>query len=68
MTIKIILKSGVIIPVKCEKFTINRNGFECVTGYEAEGITENKPIYVNWDDISAIVRVMSDETDGAFDA
>jgi hypothetical protein len=61
MTIKIILKSGRIIRVKCEECIISKNGFDQVVGYELKGVKENKPLYVNWGDISAIVRVLSDE-------
>ena len=43
MTVRVILKSGVEFSIKCDKFTLTRNGFQQVTGYNIEGITENKP-------------------------
>ena len=61
MTVRIILKSGAEFSVKCDKFTITRNGFEQVTGYDIKGITENKPVYLDWGQIAAVVRVFSDE-------
>ena len=54
MSMRVILKSGAEFTVKCDKFTLKRNGLEQVTGYNIGGITENKP---------AIVRVLSDEAD-----
>ena len=61
MSIRIILKSGVEFTVKCDKFTLNKNGFGQITGYDIEGITENKPVYLDFDEVAAIVRLYSDE-------
>jgi len=44
MTIRIILKSGAEFPVKCDEFTITKNGLQQFTGYNFKGITENKPL------------------------
>ena len=60
---KVILKSGAEFTVKCDKFTLERNGLEQVTGYNISGITENKPVYLDFDEVAAIVRVLSDEAD-----
>ena len=61
MSIRIILKSGAEFTVKCEEFTIMRNGFQQVTGYEIKGITENKPVYLDFEQIAACVRVFCGE-------
>lgn len=61
MSIRVILKSGTEFTVRCDKFTITRNGFQQVTGYDVEGITENKPIYLDFEQVAAVVRVFSDE-------
>lgn len=61
MTIRVILKSGVEFAIKCDKFTVTRNGFGQVTGYNVEGIVENKPVYVDFEEVAAVVRVYSDE-------
>ena len=61
MSIRIIRKSGVEFTVKCEKFTLKQNGFGQTTGYDIEGITEDKPVYLDFDEVAAIVRLYSDE-------
>ena len=61
MSIRIILKSGVEFTVKCDKFTLNQTGFGKTTGYDIEGITENKPVYLDFDEVAAIIRLYSDE-------
>lgn len=61
MTIRVILKSGAEFAIKCDKFTLERNGLEVVTGYNIKGITENKPVYLDFEQVAAIVRVYSDE-------
>ena len=59
MTIRIILKSGSEFAIKCDKFTITRNGFGEATGYNIEGITENKPVYLDFEQVAAVVRIYS---------
>lgn len=61
MSMRVILKSGAEFTVKCDKFTLERNGLEQVTGYNIGGITENKPVYLDFGEVAAIVRVLSDE-------
>lgn len=61
LSIRIMLESGTEFTIKCEKFTLKKNGLGEITGYEIEGISENKPIYLNFDKIAAIVRTVSDE-------
>ena len=61
MSIRIILKSGVEFTVKCDKFTLKQNGLGQKTGYDISGITENKPVYLDFDEVAAIVRLYSDE-------
>lgn len=57
MTVRVILKSGVEFSIKCDKFTLTRNGFQQVTGYNIEGIAENKPVYLDFEQVAAVVRV-----------
>ena len=47
--------------MKCEKFTLKQTGFGQTTGYDIEGITENKPVYLDFDEVAAIIRLYSDE-------
>lgn len=61
MTIRVILKSGSEFAIKCDKFTIQQNGFGQATGYNIEGITENKPVYLDFEQVAAVVRLYSDE-------
>ena len=56
MSIRVILNSGSEFTIKCDKFTLERNGFGQATGY-------NKPVYLNFDQVAAIVRVQSDEVE-----
>ena len=64
MTMRVILKSGSEFAINCYKFTITRNGFGQATGYNIEGITENKPVYLDFEQVAAVVRVYSDEKEG----
>lgn len=63
MSIRVILKSGVEFTIKCDGFTLNRNGLQQVTGYEVNGIAENKPVYLDFAQVAAVVRVLSDEVE-----
>lgn len=56
MTVRVILKSGVEFSIKCDKFMLTRNGFQQVTGYNNEGITENQPVYLDFEQVAAGVR------------
>lgn len=61
MTIRIILKSGVVFDVKCTEFKLTKNGDGNVVEYDIKGITENKPVYVDFEQVAAIVRPLSEE-------
>lgn len=67
MTIRVILKSGNEFNIKCDKFTIHRDGLGNMCGYEIDGIVENKPVYLEYEQVAAIVRVLSDEKEVAHD-
>lgn len=64
MTIRIILKNGSEFSVKCDEFTMKENALGVVTGYDIKGITENKPVYLDFGQVAAVVRTLSDETAG----
>ena len=61
MSIRVILKSGAEFVIKCTKFSLNRNALGGVTGYEVNGISENMPVFIDFDQVAAIVRIFSDE-------
>jgi len=67
MTVRVILKSGVEFSIKCDKFALTRNGFQQVTGYNIEGITENQPVYLDFEQVAAVVRVFSNEKEVTHD-
>lgn len=62
MTIRVILKNASEFQIKCDEFTLNKNGLGIVTGYDIKGITENKPLYLDFEQVAAIIRTLSDET------
>lgn len=68
MTVRVILKSGVEFSIKCDNFTLMRNGLQQVMGYNIEGITENKPVYLDFEQVAAVVRVLADEKPETDDA
>ncbi len=68
MTMRVILKSGVEFSIKCDKFTINRDGYGNVRGYDIGGIVENKPVYLDFEQVAAVVRVFADEKPETDDA
>ena len=39
------------------------DGLDQVTGYDIKGITENNPVYLDFEQVAAVVRVYSDEFD-----
>ena len=61
MSIRIILKNGVDFTIKCNSFTLKHNGLGTVSGYNITGISENKPLYLDFNDVSAVIRLISDE-------
>lgn len=63
MTIRIILKNGVEFSTQCTEFNLERDKLTGIlVGWSAAGITENKPVYIDMNQIAAVVRVLSDET------
>ena len=63
MSIRVILKCGAEFTIKCDKFTLNKNGLGEATSYDISGITENKPVYLDFGQVAAIIRIYSDEND-----
>lgn len=61
MSIRVIMKTGVEFTIKCEKFTIKQDVFGKVIGWEIEGISENKPVYIDFEEIAAVIRLQCDE-------
>ena len=61
MKIRIFLKGGADFTVKCGEFNMTKNGLGEFVGYNIKGIEENKPLYLDFSEVAAIVRVLSDE-------
>ena len=57
MSIKVIMKSGVEFTIKCEKFTTRQDIFGKLIGWEIEGISENKPVYIDFEEIAGVIRL-----------
>ena len=65
MTIVIVLKNGYELKTKCDDLETTRNNMTGrVTNLHYKDCTENKIIDLDFDDISLIYRVMSDEDNG----
>ena len=55
MTIRVILKSGAEFAIKCEEFTLKQNALGA-SGYNIKGISENKPIYLDFEQVAFIEK------------
>ncbi len=65
MKITTVFKNGYSLSVTCESFTINRDAFGQLTGYDIKGIKDHKPMYINFEDVICVYRDMeAEETDG----
>lgn len=63
MTIVFVMNDNRELRMKCKEFTIEKNGVGMITGWQAKGVTENKPIYMPIGNVKMIYRVMSDESE-----
>ena len=64
MTIRFVLRNGKEIDMKCKEFSSNTNqltGNGMISSYEAKGITENQIIGIDFSEIVAVYRLMTDE-------
>lgn len=62
MTIKIIFDNGSELKVKCENCKLNMYQFDVrIASIEFEGVTENKPLYIDFSKVYSIYRVLNDE-------
>lgn len=61
MTVVFVLKNGIELKTKCDSIEIEKNLLGTLTGYEIKGITENKPLYIDLNQIACIYRIMPDE-------
>ena len=62
MKITIVFKNGFQLNIECEEFEFN----SCLgipSGYSIKGIKDNKPIYIDWEDVSCVYRNMRGENE-----
>lgn len=67
MKIVIVFNNGFQLPITCEEFTLNKDVFGNATEYEIKGITDNKPIYFDLNNVMCIYRAMEHEKGGEQD-
>lgn len=66
MTIVFVFKNGYELKAKCENFALTTDRLTGrVTGYEMDGIDNNKPLWLDLNEILCVYRVMADEEGGA---
>lgn len=62
MTIVIVFKNGYELRTKCESVDLTRDNLTGrITNISYKGITENKLLDIDFDEILCIYRIMSDE-------
>ena len=63
MRITIVFKNGYSFTITCKSFTLKKNAFEQLTGYEIKGIKDRKPMYINFEEVICVYRDMEAEED-----
>ena len=64
MTIVIVFKSGYELRTKCENVETTRSSLTGrVTNISYQGVEENKPLDINFNEVLCIYRVLNDECD-----
>lgn len=62
MTIVIVFKNGYELRTKCKNVEVIRSNLTGrITNISYQGIEENKPLDINFDEVLCIYRVVSDE-------
>ena len=62
MTIVIVFKNGYELRTKCENVEVTRSDLTGrITNISYQGIEENKPLDINFNEVICIYRVVSDE-------
>lgn len=62
MTIVFVFKNGFKLRMRCKIFKASSNNLTGrMFGFRTDGVTENKPIDINYDELICVYRVMSDE-------
>lgn len=61
MKIVFVFRNGFQLCVTCKEFALEKTVFGIPDGYEIKGITDNKPLYINWNDVICVYRDMEVE-------
>lgn len=56
MSITIVFKNGYSFSMTCESFTLKRDVFGQLTGYDIKGIKDRKPLYISIEDVMCVYR------------
>jgi hypothetical protein len=56
MSITIVFKNGYSFSMTCESFTLKKDCFGQLTGYEIKGIKDRKPLYISIEDVMCVYR------------
>jgi hypothetical protein len=64
MSITIVFKNGYSFSVTCESFSINKDCFGQLSGYDIKCIKDRKPLYISIEDVMCIYRVREAEDEG----
>lgn len=55
-TMRVILKSGAEFTVVCDQFTVKKDVLGNLVGYEINGMTDNKVVYLDVQQIEAVIQ------------
>ena len=61
MKIVFVFRNGFQLCVTCKEFALEKTVFGIPDGYEIKGITDNKPLHINWDDVICVYRDLTGE-------
>ena len=61
MVIVFVFKNGYELKTRCEQFNVKRGPLGQIVEIEASKVTENKMIYIDFDELLCVYRVLSDE-------
>ena len=61
MRIIIVFKNGFTLRVTCEEFVLEKTAIGIPCGYEIKGITDNRPLYIDFNDVICVYRDLTGE-------
>lgn len=61
MKIVFVFKNGNQFSFKCDKFTLTHGITGNIIDYECEGISDNRPLYINFSEILYVYRDLKED-------